>query len=67
MNRDSMLFAMHVPELVLVVECIRTLAATCNSGQYVLTLPRANTMSSALEVLGMSLPYSSSIPAMYPG
>jgi dihydroxy-acid dehydratase len=28
---------------------------------------RANTMSSALEVLGMSLPYSSSTPAMYPG
>lgn len=27
----------------------------------------ANTMSSALEVLGMSLPYSSSTPAMYPG
>ncbi|KAG2106481.1 dihydroxy-acid and 6-phosphogluconate dehydratase [Suillus cothurnatus] len=26
----------------------------------------ANTMSSALEVLGMSLPYSSSTPAMYP-
>ncbi|KAG6903061.1 hypothetical protein C0995_006248 [Termitomyces sp. Mi166 len=26
----------------------------------------ANTMSSALEVLGMSLPYSSSIPALYP-
>ncbi|KAH9485094.1 Putative dihydroxy-acid dehydratase, mitochondrial [Psilocybe cubensis] len=26
----------------------------------------ANTMSSALEVLGMSLPYSSSIPAAYP-
>ncbi|KAK7685189.1 hypothetical protein QCA50_011552 [Cerrena zonata] len=26
----------------------------------------ANTMSSALEVLGMSLPYSSSIPAVYP-
>ncbi len=26
----------------------------------------ANTMSSALEVLGMSLPYSSSIPAEYP-
>ncbi|OBZ70761.1 Dihydroxy-acid dehydratase [Grifola frondosa] len=26
----------------------------------------ANTMSSALEVLGMSLPYSSSIPATYP-
>jgi len=26
----------------------------------------ANTMSSALEVLGMSLPYSSSIPAMHP-
>ena len=24
-------------------------------------------MSSALEVLGMSLPYSSSIPAVYPG
>lgn len=24
-------------------------------------------MSSALEVLGMSLPYSSSTPAMYPG
>lgn len=30
-------------------------------------LYRANTMSSALEVLGMSLPYSSSIPALYPG
>lgn len=28
---------------------------------------RANTMSSALEVLGMSLPYSSGIPAIYPG
>jgi dihydroxy-acid dehydratase len=27
----------------------------------------ANTMSSALEVLGLSLPYSSSIPALYPG
>ena len=27
----------------------------------------ANTMSSALEVLGMSLPYSSSTPALYPG
>jgi dihydroxyacid dehydratase/phosphogluconate dehydratase len=27
----------------------------------------ANTMSSALEVLGMSLPYSSSIPAVFPG
>lgn len=27
----------------------------------------ANTMSSALEVLGMSLPFSSSIPAVYPG
>jgi len=27
----------------------------------------ANTMSSCLEVLGMSLPYSSSIPAVYPG
>lgn len=27
----------------------------------------ANTMSSALEVLGMSLPYSSSAPALYPG
>ncbi|KLO14627.1 dihydroxy-acid dehydratase [Schizopora paradoxa] len=26
----------------------------------------ANTMSSALEVMGMSLPYSSGIPAMYP-
>lgn len=26
----------------------------------------ANTMSSALEVLGMSLPYSSSVPALYP-
>lgn len=28
---------------------------------------RANTMSSALEVLGMSLPYSSSTPATFPG
>lgn len=27
----------------------------------------ANTMSSALEVLGMSLPYSASMPATYPG
>ena len=27
----------------------------------------ANTMSSALEALGLSLPYSSSIPATYPG
>jgi dihydroxy-acid dehydratase len=27
----------------------------------------ANTMSSALEVLGLSLPYSSSVPAMHPG
>jgi dihydroxy-acid dehydratase len=27
----------------------------------------ANTMSSALEALGMSLPYSSSTPALYPG
>ena len=27
----------------------------------------ANTMSSALEVLGLSLPYSSSTPATYPG
>jgi dihydroxyacid dehydratase/phosphogluconate dehydratase len=27
----------------------------------------ANTMSSALEVLGMTLPYSSGIPAVYPG
>lgn len=27
----------------------------------------ANTMSSALEVLGVSLPYSSSTPALYPG
>lgn len=26
----------------------------------------ANTMSSALEALGMSLPYSSSTPALYP-
>jgi dihydroxy-acid dehydratase len=28
---------------------------------------RANTMSSALEVLGLSLPYSSSTPATYDG
>lgn len=28
---------------------------------------RANTMSTALEVLGMTLPYSSGIPAAYPG
>jgi dihydroxyacid dehydratase/phosphogluconate dehydratase len=27
----------------------------------------ANTMSSALEVLGISLPYSSSTPALYAG
>lgn len=27
----------------------------------------ANTMSSALEVMGMSLPYSASTPATYPG
>ena len=27
----------------------------------------ANTMSSCMELLGMSLPYSSSIPAVYPG
>jgi dihydroxy-acid dehydratase len=27
----------------------------------------ANTMSSALEVMGMSLPYSASIPAIYQG
>ena len=27
----------------------------------------ANTMSSVLEVLGISLPYSSSTPAVYPG
>lgn len=28
---------------------------------------RANTMSSALEVLGMSLPYSSGLPSIYTG
>lgn len=27
----------------------------------------ANTMSSALEILGLSLPYSSGTPAVYPG
>lgn len=27
----------------------------------------ANTMSCVMEVLGMSLPYSSTIPAVYPG
>jgi dihydroxy-acid dehydratase len=32
-----------------------------------LTRRRANTMSSALEAIGMSLPYSSSTPALYPG
>lgn len=30
-------------------------------------LGRANTMSTALEVLGISLPYSASIPAEFPG
>lgn len=32
-----------------------------------LCVQSANTMSSVLEVLGMSLPYSSSTPALYPG
>lgn len=30
------------------------------------TFRSANTMSSVLEVLGLSLPYSASIPAIYP-
>jgi Dehydratase family len=33
----------------------------------VLYVYSANTMSSCMEVLGMSLPYSSCTPAVYPG
>lgn len=56
----------HAQVLAHVVACTRTCSL---AGIQNLLIPchRANTMSSALEVLGMSLPYSSSTPALYPG
>lgn len=58
---------MLVQEQVPAVECIRESCEMNQLRTVTRCLHRANTMSSALEVLGMSLPYSSSTPALYPG
>ena len=62
-----MLSATLVRALALVVGCIRMPIITYTDKWPLKHSASANTMSSALEVLGMSLPYSSSTPAMYPG
>jgi dihydroxyacid dehydratase/phosphogluconate dehydratase len=53
--------------MCVVVECTRAFSSSFAGGAVVQVPTRANTMSSVLEVLGMSLPYSSSTPALYPG
>lgn len=61
-----MLFATHALEPALAAECTRK----CYFVRLELEVSRrcsANTMSSCLEVLGLSLPYSATIPATYPG
>lgn len=71
MSNDLTLCVMHARALGLVEACIREWVSrfTFRSGCDDTSLLRcsANTMSSALEVLGMSLPYSSGIPSIYPG
>lgn len=68
-NRDLMSSAILVLVLVLVVECSRQFGLRLDNVPFakILYLYSANTMSSALEVMGLSLPYSSSIPAEDPG
>lgn len=46
---------------------VHSVSATITSAKGTDTALSANTMSSALEVLGLSLPYSSSTPATYAG
>ena len=63
-----MSYGMPVPELEHVGGCIREIPITYYLTEHTLSfLKRANTMSTALEVLGMTLPYSAGIPAVYPG
>lgn len=68
MSSDLMSSVMLVLVLALAAECTRMLLFVIyRAGFCWSTEESANTMSSALEVLGMSLPYSSSTPALYPG
>ena len=62
-----MLSATLAPDLVPAAECSRRGVwfiwhFHCSRPPF-----RANTMGTALEVLGLALPYSSGIPAAYPG
>jgi dihydroxy-acid dehydratase len=66
-NNVSTSFVMHVPDRGLAVGCTRKEPGCFGFSRFSHIPGSANTMSSALEVLGMSLPYSSSIPAVYPG
>ena len=69
-SNDLTLSDMRALALEPVVGCTRTsvryLPAITGAEETVVA-DSANTMSSALEVLGLSLPYSSSTPATYPG
>jgi hypothetical protein len=61
---------MRVLALELVVGCTRSSVPylqAITSAEGTDMADSANTMSSALEVLGLSLPYSSSTPATYAG
>ncbi len=63
-----MSFDMLVPAPEPAAGCTRAFSPTDGMGTTSTRLSdRANTMSSVLEVLGLSLPYSSSTPATFDG
>ena len=68
-NNALMLYSTHVLAPEPAAGCTRTSFSIREKECTTQPLPsdRANTMSSALEVLGLSLPYSSSTPATYDG